>query len=66
MRAIVTVLAALAATGSGHAQNYPERQVVMVVPFPAGGATDPVARALAQRIQDRGHQGRMMGDEVTE
>jgi tripartite-type tricarboxylate transporter receptor subunit TctC len=34
------------------AQGYPERAVSLVVPFPAGGATDPVARALASRMSE--------------
>ena len=34
------------------AQNYPEKTVTVVVPFPAGGATDPVARALTQRMSE--------------
>jgi len=35
------------------AQNWPERQVTIVVPFPAGGSTDMVARALAQQMQEK-------------
>ncbi|HKA42836.1 MAG TPA: tripartite tricarboxylate transporter substrate binding protein [Burkholderiales bacterium] len=52
MRAIVTAFAVLAAYGGAGAQGYPEKQVVVVVPFPAGGATDPVARALTQRMSE--------------
>jgi len=32
------------------AQTWPERPVRLIVPFPAGGATDLVARSLAQRV----------------
>src|SRR5215813_9062435 len=32
------------------ATTYPERTVRIIVPFPAGGATDIVARALAERM----------------
>jgi len=52
MRSIITVLAVLVAAGGAWAQNFPEKQVVVVVPFPAGGATDPIARALTQRMSE--------------
>jgi tripartite-type tricarboxylate transporter receptor subunit TctC len=41
-----------AACATALAQGYPEKQVILVVPFPAGGATDPVARALASRMSE--------------
>jgi tripartite-type tricarboxylate transporter receptor subunit TctC len=33
------------------AQTYPTRPVIMIVPFPAGGATDVIARIMAERMQ---------------
>jgi len=33
-----------------NAQNYPSRTITMVVPFPAGGPTDTLARILADRM----------------
>lgn len=45
--------AALAVFVAGaHAQTYPARTVRLVVPFPAGSATDQVARLVGQQLQD--------------
>ena len=34
------------------AQNYPARQVKMIVPFAAGGPTDVMARLIAQKLSE--------------
>jgi tripartite-type tricarboxylate transporter receptor subunit TctC len=52
MKAAIAAIALLSGFGSASAQGFPEKQVVVVVPFPAGGATDPVARALTQRMSE--------------
>ncbi len=52
MRLIAAVLVGLAISTGASAQGYPEKQVILVVPFPAGGATDPVARAIATRMSE--------------
>jgi tripartite-type tricarboxylate transporter receptor subunit TctC len=49
--ALAVVLAALAAT-PGAAQTYPSRTVTVVVPFPAGGSVDGVARILVQKLNE--------------
>jgi len=44
---IVGAFAALAIVGAAQAQNYPSREIKMIVPFPAGGPSDIVARIAA-------------------
>ncbi len=55
------LLGALCATtllvAPAFAQDWPQRQITMVVPFAAGGPTDTVARMVAERMSaDLGHQ----------
>jgi tripartite-type tricarboxylate transporter receptor subunit TctC len=50
---MVPLLALLAAGAPALAQSYPARPVTIVVPFPAGGSVDGVARILAQELQER-------------
>jgi tripartite-type tricarboxylate transporter receptor subunit TctC len=49
---IVTVLCALLATASLHAQTYPSKSVRFLVGFPPGGANDIVTRLLAQKLTE--------------
>lgn len=52
MRFVAACFVGLAVSGGAWSQGYPEKQVTLVVPFPAGGATDPAARALASRMSE--------------
>src|SRR5580693_10012000 len=59
---------------SASAEDFPARQIRLIVPFPAGGPNDIIARVIGQRmseiikqpviIDNRGGQGGVLGTEV--
>src|SRR5262245_11170432 len=51
-RLTIVVLALLALTAQGAAQNYPERVVRIVNPYPPGGSVAVLARVVAQKLSD--------------
>ena len=57
-RSVLGLACLMAVCAGAHAQsNWPDRPVRVIVPFPASGATDLVARVVAQRVaQDLGQQ----------
>jgi tripartite-type tricarboxylate transporter receptor subunit TctC len=50
LTATVAAVITLASIGMVEAQGYPTRPITMIVPFPAGGATDTLARFLGERM----------------
>ncbi|HKS63514.1 MAG TPA: tripartite tricarboxylate transporter substrate-binding protein [Xanthobacteraceae bacterium] len=55
MRLFAAAFAVLLAVASAQAQPYPSRPITVVVPFPAGGPSDVVARIVAE------HMGKVLG-----
>src|SRR5262245_18119695 len=51
MKKLVAALALAALATVAHAQNYPSRQISLIVPFPPGGSTDVTARIMAERMR---------------
>src|SRR5262245_32999191 len=51
MSAIAAAIAVAAGGGGAHAQGYPSHPITMIVPFPAGGPTDTLARVLGERMR---------------
>ncbi len=51
----VSALAVLVSTGVpvAHAQNYPEKAIRLIIPFPPGGSNDIVGRVIAQGLGER-------------
>jgi tripartite-type tricarboxylate transporter receptor subunit TctC len=54
IRILVAILATILAwTSLARAQDYPNRTVTIIVPYPAGGPTDQVARMLAPKFSEQ-------------
>ena len=46
-------LAALVLAASAEAADYPSRVIRLIVPYPAGGTSDVLARVLAKKMGDK-------------
>ena len=77
MRSLMTLIAGLsllAVPGAAKAQDFPNKQIRLIVPFPPGGPNDIIARVVGQRmsevlkqplvIDNRGGQGGVLGTDV--
>src|SRR3981189_3766141 len=49
--ALAAIVLGLSWSGFAAAEPYPSRPITMIVPFAAGGATDTLARYLAEQIR---------------
>jgi tripartite-type tricarboxylate transporter receptor subunit TctC len=68
------LVVAVAFSGLAHAQSYPTKSIRLIVPYPAGGTTDSLARVIAQKlgakwgqvfiVENRGGAGGNIGAEL--
>ena len=54
---VLSLLSALVAAPAAAQQNYPDRPIRIVVPFPAGGPSDVLARIIGERMSRDFGQG---------
>jgi tripartite-type tricarboxylate transporter receptor subunit TctC len=74
IRLIIVALGMMLAPALAAAQDYPTKPIKLIVPFPAGGPNDVIARTVSQRmseilkvaivIDNRGGQGGVIGTDV--
>src|SRR3954468_7740268 len=50
-RLLLAGLLAVVCVAGGSAQDYPNRPITVIVPFPAGGPTDAIIRNLGERMR---------------
>jgi len=50
LHSLALTLCCLTFSGAAWSQEYPAKPIRMIVPFPAGGGSDTIARVLAQRL----------------
>jgi len=50
---LAACLVVLGGIGAASAQAWPDKPVKLVVPYPAGGGVDPVARLIGQKLSER-------------
>ena len=50
-RLLLAIAFVLAGMAGARSQGFPSKQVTMIVPFPAGGGSDILARVVAERMR---------------
>ena len=53
LRALVQAIAAVAVAGTAAAQQWPSKPIKIIVPYPAGGTSDILARAVGQKLTEQ-------------
>src|SRR5215210_7187887 len=53
---LIVAAGLFASSACAYAQTYPTRAVRIIVPFPPGGSTDILARAIGQKLSETWHQ----------
>ena len=51
LRLVAPLLMALAGVALAQADTYPSKPVTIIVPFPAGGPTDTIARLMSEHMR---------------
>jgi tripartite-type tricarboxylate transporter receptor subunit TctC len=74
LRTLLTGLSVLLLPASAVAEDFPDKPIKLIVPFPAGGPNDIIARVIGQRmseifkqpvlIDNRGGQGGVLGTDA--
>jgi tripartite-type tricarboxylate transporter receptor subunit TctC len=64
LRVLLTIVLGAAAASPASAQTFPNRLIRIVVPFPAGGPTDLLARHVSQRLSSILGQGVIVENEA--
>src|SRR5688572_27926204 len=49
---LIALIACFSSSQQAVAQTYPTRPIRLIVPFPAGGGADNIARPLAQKLSE--------------